>query len=210
MFNFFKKKKVEEEVDIPPVESSLTLVLEIPKNGIVQYFGNSGIQIEDIFYNIEEAQFGIMAMGDTHKRLAIIESGAGIFGKKDNRTLIEDILGMVDNKSLDATVFFTDTGMKNQIKKNIKEKCKLNNIQEPDVDYVEFESMGTVYNKLKEYNETYIKAGAEDLTLENPLDYVARKITIGKTGFDDTAYNDEILYVKDQNGESITGYKVKL
>lgn len=210
MFNFFKKKKVEEEVDIPPVESSLTLVLEIPKNGIVQYFGNSGIQIEDIFYNIEEAQFGIMTMGDTHKRLAIIESGAGIFGKKDNRTLIEDILGMVDNKSLDATVFFTDTGMKNQIKKNIKEKCKLNNIQEPDVDYVEFESMGTVYNKLKEYNETYIKAGAEDLTLENPLDYVARKIIIGKTGFDDTAYNDEILYIKDQNGESITGYKVKL
>lgn len=210
MFKLFGKKKQVEEVQEPPVESTLSLLLEVPKNGIVQYFANAGIKIEDIFYNIEEAQFGIMGVSDVHKRLVIVESGAGMFGKKENRLALEDILGMVDNKSLDATVFYTDTGMKNQIRKDIKEKFKENDIKEPEVDYVEFESMSTVYNTLKEYNETYNVDGARDLTLEDPLGYVAVKLAIKKTAFDDTEYHDDRFFVKDQNGESIIGYKVKI
>lgn len=210
MFKLFGKKKQVEEVQEPPVESTLSLLLEVPKNGIVQYFANAGIKIEDIFYNIEEAQFGIMGVSDVHKRLVIVESGAGMFGKKENRLALEDILGMVDNKSLDATVFYTDTGMKNQIRKDIKEKFKENDIKEPEVDYVEFESMSTVYNTLKEYNETYNVDGARDLTLEDPLGYVAVKLSIKKSAFDDTEYHDDRFFVKDQNGESILGYKVKI
>lgn len=212
MFKLFgrKKEKEIEETQESAIDSTLSLLLEVPKNGIVQYFNNMGIQIEDIFYNIEEAQFGIMGVSDVHKRLVIVESGAGMFGKKENRLALEDILGMVDNKSLDATLFFTDTGMKNQIRKNIKEKCKENGIQEPDVDYIEYESMSTVYDTLEGYNENYNVGGAKDLELKNPLDYVAKKITVSKSAFDDTEYKDDSLFVKDQNGESILGYKVKL
>ena len=116
MFKLFgrKKEKEIEETQESAIDSTLSLLLEVPKNGIVQYFNNMGIQIEDIFYNIEEAQFGIMGVSDVHKRLVIVESGAGMFGKKENRLALEDILGMVDNKSLDATLFFTDTGMKDR------------------------------------------------------------------------------------------------
>lgn len=210
MFKLFGKKKQVEEVSEPPVESTLSLLLEVPKNGIVQYFSAMGIQIEDIFYNIEEAQFGIMGVSDVHKRLVIVESGAGMFGKKENRIALEDILGMVDNKTLDATVFYTDSGMKNQIKKNIKDKFKENGIQEPDVDYVEFESMSTVYDTLSGYNEKYGVGGAKDLVLDNPLDYVARKLSIRKSAFDDTEYHDDSFFVRDQNGESVLGYKVKI
>lgn len=210
MFKLFGRKKESEEVQEPAVESTLSLLLEVPKNGIVQYFSAMGIQIEDIFYNIEEAQFGIMGMSDVHKRLVIVESGAGMFGKKENRIALEDILGMVDNKALDATVFYTDSGMKNQIKKDIKEKFKENDIQEPDVDYVEFESMSTVYDTLKNYNETYNVSGAKDLVLKDPLAYVAKRLAIRKSAFDDTEYHDDSLFVKDQNGESILGYKVKI
>ena len=55
MFKLFgrKKEKEIEETQESAIDSTLSLLLEVPKNGIVQYFNNMGIQIEDIFYNIE-------------------------------------------------------------------------------------------------------------------------------------------------------------
>jgi len=220
MFNIktlFKKKQEEVQEEVAePIDSSLILIMEEPKVGIVKYFKDMGCEISNIYYNteIEEAQYALMDISEYHRRIVIVESGAGIFTKDSNIGALVDIISLVNNISIDATVFYTNSTVINKVKKDIKTSAKKLDIDVPEVDFVEYESMVGVFNKLQSYNEKYIVGGAKDTVLEDPLNIQLDKV-IEVKAIRNAEYNDKEIIERMRNQESekeslIPAFKVRI
>ena len=184
----FTKSKEKEVSNEPPLDSTLTILMEAPKNGLVQYLEEQGIKLENVCYKIEDAQYSLIMNSGIHKRLVVIEQGIGIFNDSEARKQLHDLLGLVNNVQLDATLFYSDSSLKSYIQKSFK-KDKI------DIDYKEFESIGDVIKVLKEYNETYNLGGATDDTIDSPLEYKGKKVEFAENNYE--------LHFKDSEIESV-------
>ena len=152
-----KKEQLENAKE--PEKMSLYLLMDAPKIGIVQYMRDNGIELKGIFYDIIDANYGIM-QEDEPTRIAIIETGVGIFSKINNRDEIISLIGMCQTDDKKATVFYTDSAFKSTIYKAM-----------PSTDIVKYISTLGVVEQLETYNEEYKYGGAEDAVASSLLQY---------------------------------------
>lgn len=154
-----KKKKEQLQVETEPEKMSLYLLVDTPKIGLVQYMKENKVEIKGIFYDIMEANYGLM-QEDGNTRICIIDTGIGTFSKVENREEIISLIGMCQTENKKATVFYTDTAFKSAISKSM-----------PKTDIVKYVSTLGIVEKLEEYNEEYIYGGAEDEVVEGMLQF---------------------------------------
>ena len=210
---FGKKKPKEEEVDTI-IESSLMILMESPKSGVVQYFNSVGIKVESLMYSLEDLRYALMDMCEYHRRLVIIENGLGVFSKQENREALVDILSMVNNIALDATLVYTDSGMASYIRKQLKDLAKETGSEAAKIDYIQFESMMTVYKALSKYNEKYVVGGADAEEEPDAMNLVAPKVEVKNNyylkEFKDASIIEEFRNENTETEVSLNQYQIKL
>ena len=207
---FGNKKKTE----VVRIDSSLIILMEAPKSGVIRYFNSMGIKVEALIYNIDDLRYALMDICEYHRRLVIVENGLGIFSKTENRDSLVDILGLVNNIALDATVVYTDSGMAEYIRKKMKAIAKESGSELSKIDYIPFENMMSVYKALSEYNENYIVSGADDEVDDDAMGFVAHKVDIMKNyyarDFKDSSILNDFDVGDDGKEVSLIQYKIKI
>ena len=163
LFGKKKLKTKQRKQDIEPEKTSLYILIDAPKIGIVQYMRENGIEIKGIFYDIVDANYSFM-QEDGASRILVIDTGTGIFSKVDNRAEIVSLLGMcIDNKR--GMLFYTDPALKTTVSKTM-----------PKTKVLKYGGTLSVVKALKEYNEEYCYDGAEDEVVDELLQFKGEQV----------------------------------
>lgn len=143
-----KKKKDAQQDEQPKDTREITLLMLIEKKlpDMKNFFSDRGINIVEVYTDIEEAKIGLLIQSGAC-RLVIIEAGLGTFTTTSMRAELSDLLGMCDGVDKKATVFFTDS-----IVKSDNTRGKRNS----SVEWVNYCNTVGVIDKIKSYNERYI------------------------------------------------------
>lgn len=158
-----KLKTKHKKNEIEPEKMSLYILIDAPKIGLVQYMRENGIEIKGIFYDIVEANYAFMKE-DGASKILVIDTGAGVFSKVDNRKEIVSLLGMcIGNKK--GILFYTDSALKTTVSKTMT-KTKV----------IKYDSTLGVVKTLKNFNEHYCYGGAEDEVVDELLQFKGEQV----------------------------------
>ena len=170
MFGLFKRKQVEE-VYVPPVKTKLYLLVEVQKQGLIQYFHENGVEVYFISTSVDDI-IDELLLEESPMRLVVIDSGRGKF---DDKKVLESIEGLIEIVcDMGYVSMFSNTNYFNTVKKRA-----VNNNKERENKIEVFKASGAVdvLSHLQEYNETYEDGGAEDVIPENVLEYQPTSIS---------------------------------
>lgn len=155
---FSKKKKASKNIEQGSTETkstelALIMLVERCIPDIKNYFSKFGIEIEQVYTDIEEAKIGMLIQSGK-ARIIIVDSGLAHFTTTAMRAEVKDLLGLCDGEDKFGTVFYTDTILKSD---NTKGRKSTN-----AVDWEEYTGTQGIIEKLKKYKETYISSSQND------------------------------------------------
>lgn len=155
---FSKKKKASKNIEQGSTETkstelALIMLVERCIPDIKNYFSKFGIEIEQVYTDIEEAKIGMLIQSGK-ARIVIVDSGLAHFTTTAMRAEVKDLLGLCDGEDKFGTVFYTDTILKSD---NTKGRKSTN-----AVDWEEYTGTQGIIEKLKKYKETYISSSQND------------------------------------------------
>ena len=163
LFGNKTKSKKHKNQEIEPEKTSLYILMDAPKIGLVQYMRENGIEIKGIFYDIVEANYAFM-QEDESARIVVIDTGTGLFSKVSNREELVSLLGMcIGNKK--GIVFYTDTALKTTVHKAM-----------PKTMLLKYVSTLEIVKTLQKFNEEYCYGGAEDEVVEELLQFKGERV----------------------------------
>lgn len=151
-----KKKEVQEEQPKDTREMALILLVEKRLPDMRNFFSDKGLNIIEIYTDIEEAKIGLLIQSGAC-RLVIIEAGLGTFTTTSMRAELSDLLGMCDGVDKKATIFFTDSILKSD---NTKGK------KVAGVEWTPYDNTVGVINKLLSYQERYTASDEQSEALK--------------------------------------------
>ena len=180
--NGFKKKNKEQEIDenisqdlIPndAEDTVLLFLMERQPPDVKMFFHDKGIDISEVYLDIEEAKIGMLMQSGTC-RLVIVESGLGKFTTTSMRAELNDLLGMCDGIYKKVTVFYTDPLIKSDNSKRGK-KSK--------IDWENYSGTMPIVQKLVSYKERYEPVSMRRLTeelesAESALSFIGEHIEV--------------------------------
>lgn len=172
MLDFLFKRKQSEEVYVPPVETKLYLLVEVQKQGLIQYFHENGVEVYFISTTVDDI-IDELLLEESKIRLVVIDSGRGRFDDKKELEAIEGLIEVVCD--MGNVSMFSNTNYFNSLKKravsNNKERAE-------KIDVFKSSGAVDVLTHLQEYNEVYNEGGAEDVIPENVLDFQPTSMAI--------------------------------
>lgn len=177
---FRKKKKVEEEV-IPPVQTRLYVLVEVQKQGLVQYLHENGVEVYALTDNPDELMDEFL-LEDTDCRLVIIDNGRGRFEDKHMKESLLSLIEIVADMGK-VTIFCT-AGFLLHTKKNMTAKSKEVGSR---IDIFKTSGAVDILSNLKTYNEVYTEGGAKDVTVEGVLNFKGEHIDLKTNDIDVSA-----------------------
>lgn len=214
---FSKKKKASKNIEQGSTETKLTelaliMLVERCIPDMKKYFSKFGIEIEQVYTDIEEAKIGMLIQSGK-ARIVIVDSGLAHFTTTAMRAEVKDLLGLCDGEDKFGTVFYTDTILKSD---NTKGRKSTNAI-----DWQEYTGTQGIIEKLKEYKETYISNSQNDtsdeVSAQEILAFKGESIKPVYSGLDFTGINigklnNVIQKLKESDGldeNSLTRFEVK-
>lgn len=214
---FSKKKKASKNIEQSSTETkstelALIMLVERCIPDMKKYFSKFGIEIEQVYTDIEEAKIGMLIQSGK-ARIVIVDSGLAHFTTTAMRAEVKDLLGLCDGEDKFGTVFYTDTILKSD---NTKGRKSTNAI-----DWQEYTGTQGIIEKLKEYKETYISNSQNDtsdeVSTQEILAFKGESIKPVYSGLDFTGINIEkldnvIQKLKESDGldeNSLTRFEVK-
>lgn len=172
MLDFLFKRKQAEEVYVPPVETKLYLLVEVQKQGLIQYFHENGVEVYFISTTVDDI-IDELLLEESKIRLVVIDSGRGRFDDKKELEAIEGLIEVVCD--MGNVSMFSNTNYFNSLKKravsNNKERAE-------KIDVFKSSGAVDVLTHLQEYNEVYNEGGAEDVVPENVLEFQPTSMAI--------------------------------
>lgn len=172
MLDFLFKRKQSEEVYVPPVETKLYLLVEVQKQGLIQYFHENGVEVYFISTTVDDI-IDELLLEESKIRLVVIDSGRGRFDDKKELEAIEGLIEVVCD--MGNVSMFSNTNYFNSLKKravsNNKERAE-------KIDVFKSSGAVDVLTHLQEYNEVYNEGGAEDVVPENVLEFQPTSMAI--------------------------------
>lgn len=132
-------------------ETALLMLVERRIPDMVNYFGQFGIAVEQVYTDIEEAKIGMLIQSG-RARMVIVDSGLAHFTTTAMRAEVKDLLGLCDGEDKFGTVFYTDTLLKSD---NTKGRKGANS-----VDWQPYTGTQGVISRLKSYKEDYVSSGS--------------------------------------------------
>lgn len=214
---FSKRKKAAKNIEqcsteTKSTELALIMLIERCIPDMKKYFSKFGIEIEQVYTDIEEAKIGMLIQSGK-ARIVIVDSGLAHFTTTAIRAEVKDLLGLCDGEDKFGTVFYTDTILKSD---NTKGRKSTNAI-----DWQEYTGTQGIIEKLKEYKETYISNSQNDtsdeVSAQDILAFKGESIKPVYSGLDFTGINIEklnnvIQKLKESDGldeNSLTRFEVK-
>lgn len=161
----FFKRKVKEEVYVPPVETKLYLLVEVQKQGLVQYFHENGVEIYFMSQNPDEV-IDALLLEEDNMRLVVIDNDRGKFDDKKVLDMIEGVVEIACD--IGEVSMFSNTNGFNNIRKKIVSQNKDKNDK---INIYKSSGAVDILMHLKTYNEVYTQGGAEDVVPENVLSF---------------------------------------
>lgn len=162
---WFKKREVEVEEKEPPKKTKLYLLVEVQKQGIIQYFHENGVEVFFVNSDVDIMMNIILAEYD-YVRLVIIDSGKGRF---DDKKAIESINALVEIVcEIGEVTMFSNKNIFSAVKKKI---VSVDKDKASKIDVFKTTGAVDVLTQLQTYNEVYDEGGAEDVVPENVLNY---------------------------------------
>ena len=141
---------IEEMREVGEVKSDihrvLCMVIDKPVHGLINYFRECGINISNIYNNIEDVRDALLI--ETNPcRIIVVETGTGRFATIKARQNIVDMIGICDENNK-VSVFYTESAIKTEsIRKLGKDKKGL--------DWYKYKGSLQTAIKILEYNEKY-------------------------------------------------------
>lgn len=166
-----KKKENEQGQITEKRELELHILIDKRLPGIREYARDCGINIHSVYEKVEDAQDSLLIKLNPY-RLVVIDSGTGRFSATKVRKAIIDILNLCDENTK-AYVFFTDTALKTDSKKELSEARK-------SVEWFHYKNTAQVIATLLQSDEKYIKVDTDipDIAAEDLLNFKGN--TVGK------------------------------
>lgn len=171
---FFRRRKAKGGIQEPvndvkdavgkAEESVLFFLTERKMPGLYEYARAYGINIKNIFNNIEDAEVG-MVIEEKPTRLVVIESGLGKFIRTANRKDLANLMGLsAGNDDKKITIFYTDSVLLSDARKVMGRRYK-------ELSCHKYRGTIEVIRELLKLGENYIEGAQGD---QENLEYALR------------------------------------
>lgn len=197
---FFKKKKVEEVEEIPPVNTKLYVLVEVQKHGLVQYLHENGVEVYALTDDPEKLMDDFL-LEDEESRLIIIDNGRGRFEDKHTKESLLSLIEIVAD--MGKVSIFTTAGFLLHVKKNMATKNKEASNR---IDIFKTSGAVDILTKLKSYNEIYTEGGAEDINIENVMNFKGDLVYLKTNDIDVPDLDVPVKYDLDNDEDSLPRY----
>lgn len=192
----FKKKPEEVIIETPKKEIVLYLLLETPKGGIINYLNGNGVLVKSVDTNVDTILKKIIR--ETNDlRLLVVDYGLGLFSEK---SLKSDLIELIETSSSDGkyvTVFTNNSALIKDLKN-----------REINAQITGYKGASDIVKELGTYHEVYTTGGAEDLIIENQIEFKGEKIEI-TTGPKLKPIDLDIFKNAESNLEGIEPFNIK-